>query len=289
MRRRLIKPNNDFSFNLVPLPENLENYIHRLRLLNEIPLTYLLTDISDLGDECIRFGIVDTNWVEAYIDGAFSIGSACENDCKLNRAFGCKARERKTRYLDTPRMKKMHPNHRIKRSLVENAANKDQEIDTKTVSVVLIRSQLIKTKKELHFAGYEKETELPILRIENISDDIMICLFSGIIDTFWIEEPLTGLKFGCIEDKNERKINLRSTLDNDDFGKPCNPPEFIPIKEYVEECGRIKAKELANYIGEKLNKKGLLDQNPITQSRFAFEMISVPHRAKFESEKTIKE
>lgn len=281
-----------------PIPEgydDLKRYAYRLRLLNDIPLTYLLTDLSDLKEESIKFGMVDINWTDAYIDGAFSIGRVSNTDARIDKNITnnhFKLKEHKIKYLDTPRMRMMHSNHKSKRTLL-NAKNGDLDIDISNISVVLIRSQLIRTKKGLNYLGYDKESydhekkvpnqegnppkdmpPLPILRIEKLSDDIMICLFSGIIDTFIIEEPMTGVKFGC---DTEGYIDLRSTIEDDNFGSPLkNGDKNIQLKiDSVEENGKIHPQVIANKIKEKLN------QGEVTPSIFAFEMLDIPHKAIF--------
>ena len=310
MKRRLIKSNfaensgNDVSDSeLIKIPNDLEDYANYLRLLNDIPLTYLLTDPSDLDEETIRFGILDINWIDAYLDGAFSIGRVCESDCKIDKSLkkSFNANKNQINYLRIPRMQKMHPNHIVKQTLLQKQKINDSDnvIDCSNISVVLIRSDLVKMKKELHYIGYDKDSfdklnlkatkePLPSLRIEKISDDIMICLFSGIVDTFIIEEPLTGLKFGCDGswyNKNNAKIALRSPIENSDFGTFLN--KWITInpddKKCIDANGRIHPEEIAGIIETELNKIGTLNKNK--HSIFAFEMLAVPQRAIFSTGK----
>ena len=295
MRRRLLSRNllksNKLGYEPINIPEETKDYAKSLRLLNDIPLTYLLTDIHDLEEESIRFGIVDVNWTDAYLDGAFSIGRVCKSDAvtdKIHIRRACKA----TKYFASPRLKKMHLNHR--KNLMR-LFKEEQTEDYTRISAVLIRSQLMKSVKGVSYSALgkvspdqEESKELPILRIEEISDDILICLFSGIIDTFIIEEPMTGLKFGCHTNNNEHDIDLRSTLDNNDFGKRLCSFSIENYKDNdeneikcIDENGRIHAKNIAKKIESELRQKSQLDKDCITPSRFAYEMISVAHRAFF--------
>ena len=308
MKRRFIE---NIVLGYTPPDPDVENYkdlidyANRLHLLNDIPLTYLLSDVSDLPPESIRFGVVDINWTDAYIDGAFSIGRVCGEDGATDKKILGSYKKyinKKQSYLDTPRIKKMHKNHRIKQYLINQEQQNDEPTkeDLSVISVVLIKSELIKTKKGLHFSAYAAEdydhkknkpidnrNPLKILRIEEISNDVMICLFSGIIDVFIIEEPKTGLKFGC--DENQC-IDLRSARDDDTLG---NRLRSLYIKKYndengnqhvlIEDNGKINAKELADYIQFSLTQQdpSALDIESITPSRFAFEMISIAHKAIF--------
>jgi len=314
MRRRILKNNglgketiqnlNDqhvYDF-LIDIPENLKDYANRLSLLYDIPLTYLLTDVSDLPPESIRFGMVDKNWIDAYIDGAFSIGRVCDNDTWLDAKFRGKFnQEHKLTFFNTPRMQMMHPNHKalLPQKKPNNSENNGTEEKIEFISVVLIRSELIKNQKELHFSAYDsqsydyveeqpKAAPLYALRIEKISNDIMICLFSGILDVFIIDEPKTGLKYGGFRDK-EGKINIdiRSIDENnpDNFGKSDNKDK-MSISECIEESGKVNAAILAELIKSQLNpQKGTAPEGiTMTPSIFAFEMLSVPHKAVFSSQ-----
>lgn len=303
MKRRFIKETFRVKDYLVPIPEekkDLIDYANRLNLLNDVPLTYLLTDTSDLPEESIRFGIVDINWTDAYIDGAFSIGRICGKDGTTDKNIlrSYKKYCNTLKYLDTPRLKRMHPSHSIKRSLLlKSRMNQYEPLeDLSEISVVLIRSELVNLKKGIHFLGYQtslsdqKDTDeqLKTLRIEKISNDIMICLFSGIIDKFVIEEPLTGLKFGCkYDNNNQRVIDIRSASE-ENFGEI---KEIMPIGNWVEDSGRINVKDLSGQIGNLLSDKGWIDIAPATKktaefspSRFAFEMLSIPRKYVFLAE-----
>ena len=286
MKRRLLSRNflksNKLEYEPISIPEETKDYAKSLRLLNDIPLTYLLTDIHDLEEESIRFGIVDVNWTDAYLDGAFSIGRVCKSDAETDKIHIMRAK-RPSNYYASPRLKRMHTNHKKN---VMRFIKEEQTEDYTRISAVLIRSQLMKSVKGVSYSALGKVSpdqaesqELPILRIEEISDDILLCLFSGIIDTFIIEEPMTGLKFGCHTINNEHDIDLRSTLDDNDFGKPLDPP--FSIEEGIDENGRIHAKKIAKKIESELKQRSKLDKDSITPSRFAFEMISVAHRAFF--------
>ena len=269
------------SFKPIDVPDELKEYADRLRLLNDIPLTYLLADVSDLNEESIRFGIVDINWVDAYLDGAFSIGRVCGEDGYTDKLqIKCAAVSK--HYFETPRMKRMHPNHKITFEKPLMKLNGEVEIieeDFSDISVVLIRSELVRTNRGLNYLGYNKNEEsLNILRIDKISEDIMICLFSGIIDKFIIEEPKTGLRFGCY-DENRGCMDLRSMWDDKRLNDPLN------ISNYVKENGRVNAAALASAIEEKLKEKNALDKDKITPARFAYELMLVPHRAVFYSGK----
>ncbi|RYD68127.1 MAG: hypothetical protein EOP58_01395 [Sphingomonadales bacterium] len=57
-----------------PLPQPLQDWLARLRLLKGVPFGYLVPDERMLPPESIRFFTLDQGWVETMVDGAMSIG-----------------------------------------------------------------------------------------------------------------------------------------------------------------------------------------------------------------------
>ncbi len=299
MKRRLITGQFGKS-NYIPIniPEGLKDYAGELRLLKDIPFTYLLSDVPDLSEESIRFFMVDINWTDALLDGAFSIGRVCARDCVTDNFVINAAKERRN-YFETPRMKRMHPNHKntLKKSVPDNAANEDYSL----ISGFIMRSQLVRRMKGLLLYGYDKQgapksndddgTPLNILRMETLAEDILICLFHGKVYEILIAEPKTGLRFGVstVDEtgaKISRSIDLRSALDSSDLGKRI---ASFCIDAYTDENGRLSAKKLAEAVGLELKKQSKLGTDKITPSRFAFEMIAAAHRAKFISKEEDRE
>lgn len=57
-----------------PLPQPLQDWLARLRLLKGVPFRYLVPDEAMLPAESIRFFTLDQGWIETMVDGAMSIG-----------------------------------------------------------------------------------------------------------------------------------------------------------------------------------------------------------------------
>jgi len=56
------------------LPDEITGWLSRLMILSGVPINYLVPDEGMLPPESIRFFCVDMNWIDALVDGAFSIG-----------------------------------------------------------------------------------------------------------------------------------------------------------------------------------------------------------------------
>ncbi len=302
MKRRFIsQPHMLKEYVPIQIPEQLKGYADELRLLYEVPLTYLFSDLSDISDESIRFFNLDINWTDALLDGAFSIGRVCAQDC-VSDQYTLKAARKSTSYQETPRMKHMHPNHKkgLLRSM-QKAGPENTEEDYQLISGFVLRSQLVRRMKGLRVYGYDKSgapksnmddgAPLTILRMDTIGDDLLLCLFHGEVYEIIIAEPKTGLRFGassvdlCKKDsdvKLSRSIDLRSALDSPELGQRI---ETFCIDKFTADNGRLSAKKLADAMEAELKSHGQLGTDKMTPSRFAFELIAAAHRADFRAGK----
>ena len=277
----------------IDVPDNLKEYADELRLLKDVPLTYLLTDASDLPEESIRFFHLDINWTDALLDGAFSIGRVCARDARWDKTTLKSAGENR-HYADMPRVRRMHANHRehVLKGVSAGGAPEDYGL----VSGFLLRSRLVGEKKGLHMYGYDRAgapkdpmdngTPLPVLRMETIADNILLALFHGEVYQIMIEEPKTGLRFGVSSadisaGRITRSIDLRSALDSTELGRRVGS---FCIDGFTDDNGRLHAGQLADAVGKELKAKGALGTEQITPARFAFEMIAAAHRAKLTAE-----
>lgn len=277
----------------IDIPDNLKEYADELRLLKGVPLTYLLTETSDLPEESIRFFHLDINWTDALLDGAFSIGRVCARDALWDKTTLKRAGENRY-YADMPRIKRMHANHRehVLRDVSPGGAPEDYRL----VSGFVLRSRLVGDMKGLHLYGYDRTgapkdamdngTPLPVLRMETIADNLLMALFHGEVYQIMVEEPKTGLRFGASSTdisagRITRSIDLRSAQDSAELGTRVGS---FCIDSFTDDNGRLHASMLADAVGKELKAKGALGAEQITPARFAFEMIATAHRAKLTAE-----
>jgi hypothetical protein len=94
------------------LPSDLVEYASYLQLLSEIPFPYLVADMSQLPVESIRFFYIDTNWVNALVSGAFSIGRSCSDEIIFDVKVSTKASKQGFISDYIPRDKIIHQNHK---------------------------------------------------------------------------------------------------------------------------------------------------------------------------------
>jgi len=62
------------------VPGELRRFLAGLRLLHEVPFSYLVPDADLLPPESIRFFYIDRNWTDALVQGALSVGTITTTD-----------------------------------------------------------------------------------------------------------------------------------------------------------------------------------------------------------------
>lgn len=242
---------------------DISKFISELRLLYEVPFSYLVPDEFLLPPESIRFFTLDENWLNALTDGAMSIGRIARHDVENDNNYFSVIAEEATRVLGDKRFRDMHENHRRFKHSKDTAG--------KARTGFILRSELVGKWKGLEAFGYSDENELNILRMEALSNEILIAVFDGVLTKFVVSEPKTGLRFGAPDNTGE--IILRSINDNSEFGTPLANLK-INLNDYKEANGRLKVSALADDIQIKL-------KSPIGSPELAFELIAVAKRAEF--------
>ena len=143
-----------------------------------IPAHYLITDPTHLPRESLRFFAIDANWVDALIDGALSIANHLEGDDDQMRTA-------------------------IKATLTEYIDKNDPHIGFAPQipkSGFLLRSAIIKQFPDLIVLAPRPSNDplqaimAPILRQENIAEEVMLVLFDripgdGLLTTLTLSQP----------------------------------------------------------------------------------------------------
>ena len=194
-------------------PAIVNAWLDDLQLLKEVPLTYIVADERLLPMESIRFFCIDPQWVAALIDGATSIGVHTVNDASRNVALTAPLKNVSLKRLRGVRDARMHKNHHGPIVSVDDVLADDKGV----VSGFLLRSDLVKNWKCIEIKGFNGERQLKILRMDTISDTVLICLFDGLITSVKMFEPCDSLHFGTngTNRKDQLNNNLRKTTLDD--------------------------------------------------------------------------
>ena len=181
----------------VTLPENLRNWLNRLVLLKGVPFNYLVPDERMLPPESIRFFYLDMNWVDALVDGAFSIGrnlTLNQQELSLNQ----------DRILFPKSQKQVKSSaHSLRSAALGTVAPTS---DLPVVTGFLLRSKLVKDYPGMGVNAYPKGGEpgggniklLDILRMETLgpNSDTIVCLIDGDCQRIDVHEAPEVLHYG---------------------------------------------------------------------------------------------
>jgi hypothetical protein len=277
---------------LTAIPDNIVDWLAKLRLLNGVPFSYLVPDERILPPESLRFFYLDPNWVTALIDGAFSIGRATVDDIARDAAAHASVHGPAMAAVKTLRQ---NP----RRALVaENSSG--------AVTGFLLRSQVLKGWPRLQVNGYSDingDHELDKFRLVRLSDEIMLALFDGELQMVAIHEPPEQLHFGVEGGFSNFKTSLRAVV-SASVGSPLvdlHPGEQIPGKRGLpfeallptRSDGRtVQVAAAADSIKKELTKDELkqnTDEFRFKSAEFALQMIKGVMKVEFQVSTTLPE
>ena len=217
------------------LYQRIASWFAKLGLLQGIPFNYLVPDARLLPKEAIRFFQVDHLWVDYLLDGAFSIGRVTSADFTQDKAH-----------------------------VANNSSPASNPFDT--VTGFLLRSDVVAGWPGLQANGYDKgNNELPLLRMDHLSPNVLLCLFDGEIDSVAIHQKPETLHFGFDQTTAEPptfyKI-LRNSQGNEQPDLRISPIPWLQEAQRIIDMSR-----LAQSIKQETNA------NSFTSAQFALQMI----------------
>lgn len=253
--------NSDF----IKSQEEIILWFARKKLLYDVPLNYILPNPDYLPNESIRFFYLDDNWIDAFISGAFSIGVSIKKDVEVLRQL--------KEHIKPEILEKALG---LRDKLIGSALN---EYRKDGVSGVLLNSSIVSGWKGLDVEGFKGESKLNIVRMDHLSNNILLCIFDDIPTEVRITEPQQALCFGVtrLTDKGKefKRIQLRK-LDSKNLGKPNG---FYSLENAIVDKNSVVD---MNTLQKKLAKE--LGKDTLSSSEFALQMIKAPQRVVFKYE-----
>jgi hypothetical protein len=244
-----------FLMQNLQVPDSINNWFESLRTLQGLPFNYLVPDETMLPIESLRFFWVDPFWVGALLDGAFSIGRVTHNDRQAD----------------------------IENSKVLQALWK------RPVTGVLIRSAAVSGWPDLLIDGLNAifsdeqphpDAILPLLRLERLSAEVIICLFDGEALTIDIHQKPETLHFGLDSPDQTHKDyykKLRNTT-GIEAGLEVSP---IPWQGGNAASRIIDMQSFGEMIKNKLASNPSQPAPAFTSAQFALEMIEGVQKVRF--------
>lgn len=254
------------------LPEELSIWLGQLALLYGVPFENLVPDVRMLPPESIRFFYVDTNWLEALVDGAFSIGVHSNRDIRYHKVMQHVIREA----TDVAAGK-------LRKDMRGEVADLEKTggliTDGRVRAGFLMRSDIVAGWPGLEVTGYRiaeenADDKLELLRLERLSPDVLLCIFSEIPRLVVLNEPAEDFHFGV----TGSTIWLR----NPEEGQRLSNDNDIPIPWRNEEDRVLNILQLQRDIGTALNSD--FPDIEFGPANIAVQMVDAPDKQIFDPE-----
>lgn len=237
--------------------DELIGWLSQLGLLVNLPFHYLIPTDSMLPSDSIRLFYVNPNWLQALVDGACSLGRNASLDLTHDQEL-----------IDAvisqigKRMKAVRP-------LLQNKSVTAKELDDEVQAIggFLLRSPLVPGWRGLEFRALSSQgTPLRALRIETLSDDVLIGLFEGVPYTLEMAQPPEGFFFGF----NQINGRYMKRMRNLDSGELLPESDSIEVAVQNENLRTIDIYQTAKHMEAYFQKE-------ITSAEFALQMIKTPY------------
>jgi len=283
------------------VPESLRNFLGRLRLLYGVPFNYLVPDSRLLPVESIRFFYVDRNFTDRLVDGALSVGKSTTREFLHAQQMNDDIR----RSVDAE--------ERVLRSQLRTGERIESTIpEAPELTGLLLRSRAVSGWPGLEVKAYRNTTrdteaaagdKLPLLRMDRLAPDVMLCLFEGVPTRVDIEEPREGIQFGVrlhangAPDGNPTPDDtvpsgftvhlrfLKGPRAGEQMGTNPSVPITVPVPVRASNRRVVHVAALRDALAVALRATGEVHANPgaaLTSGELAVQLFQFPFRQRFE-------
>jgi len=236
------------------MPDAAAAWFNSLSVLSGLPFNYLIPDERLLPTEALRFFWLDSVWVDCLLDGALSVGRVTEADQTRDRALRSRLATRS---------------------------------GGRVVTGFVMRSSVVSGWPDLLVEAYSERVEdesfipsqcqtLTPLRIEKLSNDVLIGLFEGELKTLDVHQKPEAMHFGLDAQQGDSSTYSKN-LRNPDSGAGSEELiiEAVPWRD--EEKGLVDVAGLAEAM------RSLLGQQTFSAAPFALQMIEGVQKVRFVS------
>src|SRR5438105_13762744 len=148
----------------------IADWLGRLRRLHGVPFHFLVPDARMLPTESIRVFVLDENWIECLVDGAFSIGRGATRDAAREATAARHFGERSVAAA------------RVARARALGLATEDEPPAagaTGEITGLLLRSAVLTAWPGPELMGRSpagRTGPVALIRFDRVADDIALCL-----------------------------------------------------------------------------------------------------------------
>lgn len=267
-------PVNDAGTN--DIPEKIIQWLAQLTLLYGVPFEYLVPDAAMLPPESIRFFYIDQNWTNRLVDGAVNIALGSSQDyVHILTTFEQLAQQAALQQNNV-------------RAGLRGKPLPETVQAGGTLTGVLLRSAVVSGWPGMDVSAFgdaQGKQPLSLLRMDRLSDNVLICLFQGVPALVRFSQPPEGLHFGVIGNPLQPgyQVALRGVggrypagqqIDNDK-GEAYTSP--ITFRDGNRDNGVLNIRQIKTDLISNLDALGALQKNgdtPLfTSSQFAVQMV----------------
>ena len=232
-----LPPQGGMTATTVDVPADITAWFDDLSLLRGVPFNYLVPDERMLPAESIRFFQLNRFWIDCLLDGAFSIGRVTTAD-----------QEQDEGHVDSP------------------AANSYEQ-----VSGIILRSSVVAGWPSLLVDAYDEAdpekggVQLEQLRMERLSDAVLLCLFAGEIERVEIHQQPEALHFG-LDAPDEEHADYYKTMRDPEGQEGATTVSPVPWRQPPE-------KRVLDVNALAQSFKAAAGDAAVTSAQFALQMI----------------
>ncbi|WP_322903745.1 hypothetical protein [Paenibacillus campi] len=235
----------------------LVTWLSECCLLDNVPFHYLIPTESMLPPNSIRLFYVNPDWQLALVDGACSLGRNGSMDLAHDRQL-----------IDTvfaqigKQMKAIRP-------LLQHKQVDPQQLGDRVdvIGGFILRSPLVRGWRGLEFQALSADDQvLRALRIETLSDELLIGLFDGVPYKLELAQPPEGFHFGFSAMNGQYRKRMRHL----DTGALLAESETVEVVVSDTKARTIDVCQTAKNIEASLGKT-------VTSAEFALQMIQTPY------------
>lgn len=269
------------------LTDDLKIKLAQLTLLYGLPVEYMVPDVRLLPTESIRFFYLDRNWLDRLVDGAMSVGVLSSQESAFNLAFFEEIYDQ----IDKAQL--------TLRSSLREAPIADNGQVGGTITGFIFRSQVVADFPGIEIKPTQGSTPLSILRMDTLSPNTLLCLFSGVPDKVEFIQPGEGLHFGLFPNTDEpdqegdfhlylRGLGAGGYAAGKQITKNDQGEKLVAYGAYRSGTKQpervVNIKDLVSKI-EQVMPAGSLKDNKLTAGGFAIQLTKTAQKQRYESGK----
>lgn len=215
----------------IKIADDLVEWIARLVLLYPVPFQYLVPNQSLLPSESLRLFHLDDNWINALIDGAFSIAVRTA-ELRASSRTDLQSLLSKIVYQYRLRLQGKQPEW-----------NPSEQYMSIPKSGFLLRSSIVSGWPGVEVTASTNaapDPNLPkILRLDQVAEGVLFCLARGSLETVTFREPREGITFGVSSDGKVKASKSGKVLDvrKDLLRAPEGVVDITKLREQLESSG----------------------------------------------------